>query len=245
MGIVEELGINLDKSELIALVGAGGKTTTMFEIAEELKFLGKRVLVTTTTAIYYPKPSQFDKIALGDKYVFNMFNNTDTAFINVLGSLVNGEGKLVGIHKEEVDNIFEKGYFDYILVESDGSKGRSIKAPGAHEPVIPELTTRVIGIIGMDALGKEINEENVHRTEIFCNITNSKAGDIIDSQKVLALIENYNGLFKGTPRSAIKYLRLNKVELDKNLLDIEFIKMEIIKRKIYLENILLGCKKLL
>lgn len=39
---------------VISLVGAGGKTTTMYQLADELAEQGKRVLVTTTTHIQCP-----------------------------------------------------------------------------------------------------------------------------------------------------------------------------------------------
>ncbi|HEX7593711.1 MAG TPA: hypothetical protein VF429_06025, partial [Anaerolineae bacterium] len=37
--------------EIVALVGAGGKTTAMFHLADELAAQGKRVVTTTTTRL--------------------------------------------------------------------------------------------------------------------------------------------------------------------------------------------------
>ncbi len=37
--------------DVVAFVGAGGKTTAMFRLAEELVTQGKRVVVTTTTKL--------------------------------------------------------------------------------------------------------------------------------------------------------------------------------------------------
>ena len=60
--LYKSFDINLTKKEIISFVGGGGKTTTMFSLAEELKAMGKKVLVTTTTKIFVPNEDQFDKI---------------------------------------------------------------------------------------------------------------------------------------------------------------------------------------
>ncbi len=46
--------IRLPAKPLISIVGAGGKTTTMYTLAAELAAQGKRVVTTTTTNIYIP-----------------------------------------------------------------------------------------------------------------------------------------------------------------------------------------------
>ena len=75
-----------------------------------------------------------------------------------------------------------KRLFDFILVEADGAKRKPIKAPADYEPVIPSSTTLVIGVIGLDALGKAIDEETIHRCELFCSLTGKKAGNTIDRE---------------------------------------------------------------
>ena len=44
---------NIKKSDVVTITGAGGKTSLMFALANELSTLGK-VLVTSTTKIYVP-----------------------------------------------------------------------------------------------------------------------------------------------------------------------------------------------
>ncbi len=43
------------KARTISVVGAGGKTTLIYRLAEELKEKGFRVLITTTTKMYVPE----------------------------------------------------------------------------------------------------------------------------------------------------------------------------------------------
>ncbi|MCC5910194.1 MAG: putative selenium-dependent hydroxylase accessory protein YqeC, partial [Clostridiaceae bacterium] len=120
--------------------------------------------------------------------------------------------KLLGLSPLVVDRIYTKEIYDVILVEADGSKRKPIKAPNHHEPVIPKGTTRVVGVIGLDALGKEINEMTVHRPHLFCKVTNSIMGELIDTSKVVALTTHREGLFKNTPTNSRRYLLLNKSE---------------------------------
>jgi probable selenium-dependent hydroxylase accessory protein YqeC len=50
---------------LIALVGAGGKTTLMFTLAEELARRKGRVVTTTTTRIFPPEVKESPLIVTG------------------------------------------------------------------------------------------------------------------------------------------------------------------------------------
>jgi len=48
--LTEALGIEVD--DVVALVGGGGKTTTMFRLAREIVEKGEHALTTTTTRIF-------------------------------------------------------------------------------------------------------------------------------------------------------------------------------------------------
>jgi probable selenium-dependent hydroxylase accessory protein YqeC len=214
MTLCEALDIDPNISELISVVGAGGKTSTIFRLAQELKALGKKVLVTTTTYIAFSETTQADRLILdGSKGIF-FLSRLEAGTIACLGSGVpTDKGKLKGIDREFIDEIYQKHLFDYVVVEADGSKRRPIKAPVHYEPVIPRQTTRVIGVIGLDALGKTITEDFVHRPNLFCSITGKKMGDTIDRKCLIRLILSQDGLFKdAVPRGCKKYVVFNKAD---------------------------------
>lgn len=205
--------IDIEKKELLSFIGAGGKTTTIFKLGNELKKLGKKVLITTTTAIYYPQKDTYDQIFVDNNInILKKFDSIKNASITIIGSDVSKENKLLGIKKEILDEIYKENIFDFILVEADGSKRKTIKCPADHEPVIPYSTNKTIGIIGLDAIGMKINEDNVHRAKLFKEITNSKINDIINEEIILRLIINNKGLFKGVPKKSKKYILLNKMD---------------------------------
>lgn len=214
MNIYEYFDIDFTKKEMISFVGAGGKTTSIFKLAKELKNRNKKVLVTTSTAIYYPDEEEYDELIVNDSIDIKNIDKIKERSITVIGREVSKENKLLGLSKKVIDEIYDLELFDYILVEADGSKRKSIKSPAEHEPVIPINTNKVVGVIGLDCIKKKINEENVHRTELFCNITNSKMEEIIDEDKIFELIINKKGLFKDTPKECKKYILLNKVEYE-------------------------------
>ena len=210
--IHELLKIKTTERELICLVGGGGKTSVMFRLAGELAAKGMKVLVTTTTAIFYPEKSLYDRLIITESETQGFHEWRENDGITVLGRTVSSEGKLLGVDPSLLDHLFQQGIFDYIIVEGDGSKCRPIKAPAGHEPVIPSQTTKVLGIIGIDSIGKKVSEEFVHRPELFCRVTGCNEGDIIDAESVSRLVMQGEGLFKASPANAARYLILNKAD---------------------------------
>ncbi len=229
MNIATAFDINLTEYELICFVGAGGKTTTMFKLAHKLKHLHKKVLVTTTTNIYRPDESNCDRVIIYDSPDMEIFDEIPIGSVTVLGREITSENKLVGVDKEFIEDLHNRNLFDYILVEGDGSKRKSIKAPAHYEPIVPDNSTKTIGVIGLDAVGKPITEDYVHRSELFCTVVQRQPGEILDEEAVISLIVSSQGLFKGVPDGCKKYVVLNKAEKA--------------QRKVYAGNILLGLLK--
>ncbi len=240
MTIYEIIGINLNKKEMLSFVGGGGKTTTIFRLAEELAKLNKKVLISTTTKIFTPSKDEYNYFFLKDiDEGFSAINGT----ITVLGEEIR-EDKLIGISKDKSDKIFKRDIFDYILMESDGSKRKPIKAPGSDEPVIPNTTTKTIGVIGLDCLGEKIDDLTVHRPELLLEISEKSSLDIIDEETIVKLILHKNGIFKNARGDKILLLNKadNEVKIAKgikirekldNTIYSKIIIGDIIKRKFY------------
>lgn len=130
----------------IALVGAGGKTTTLFSLAKQFAESGRRVLVYTTTHMMIPTvPHQTAQEA---KLCW------ETGQFAVIGSPDDRTGK-IGPPSEQLRRELGR-CAEVILVEADGSRRLPVKAPRMREPVLPEGTDLVLCVMGLSALGKPL-----------------------------------------------------------------------------------------
>ncbi len=210
----DALGLAPGPSCIICLVGGGGKTTAMFRIAEELKAAGSRVLVTTTTNIFMPGPDQCDEFMLEGCADPGSLAGRAAGTITCLGNgiIEKKVRKIKSVDPAFIDGLSGRGFFDVILNEADGAKRKPVKAPAGYEPVIPASTSLVIGVIGLDCLGKPVSEGTVHRSELFCACTGKKPGEPIDGDCIVKLITADNGLFKDVPAGCRKAVLLNKAD---------------------------------
>lgn len=213
MDIVE--ACELKDREMIAVVGAGGKTALIFRLARELSRAGNKVLISTTTRMFKPLSEQGGPLIL-DNNPFSAKEKICKAFgqtnmVTLAEQLIEGD-KIKGVLPEVLDELFEEGACSYILAEADGSRRKPIKAPGPHEPVVPQKATQVFGIIGMDAIGRTLDEKTVHRPELLSEITGTSMGSMIDCEIIARLILSPRGLFKNAGLFSKKILVLNKAE---------------------------------
>src|SRR5215510_8040850 len=106
--------------EMAALIGAGGKTTTMFRLAHELRAKSKKILVTTTTKIFKPRRPHVDRLFLVDD--INSFAQVcaEVAAPVVLGAgaSVGQDEKLLGLPSHWLNRLDEAQLLDAILVEA-------------------------------------------------------------------------------------------------------------------------------
>lgn len=239
MKIYEELKLDLEKGEIISIIGGGGKTTSLFLLAEELKGLGKKLMVTTTTAIYNPR----------EGYDYHYLDEIPKSFIpspasiTVYGRKIDGR-KLLGEDTHNFREIIGRQVFDFVLIEADGAKCKPIKAAASHEPVIIDLTTKTLAVIGLDSFDRRIDNV-VHRPEIFGKIVGKEACERISVDDIVNLALDERGTFKGAIGE--KILLLNKAidkksisagkEIRKRLLDRGFagkvILTDILSKKFY------------
>jgi len=151
---------NINKNNIVTLTGAGGKTSLLFKLAEELKTLGK-VLITTTTQIKIPNIKQYQRYIVGDKIFHGKNNNID-----IIGSEIKND-KLIGIDYEKIFHLKKK--YHYILIEGDGAKGKFLKFWNDNEPCIHPESNKVIGLLNTNMLNVEISKDNIHRFNLYKN----------------------------------------------------------------------------
>jgi probable selenium-dependent hydroxylase accessory protein YqeC len=71
---------------------------------------------------------------------------------------------------------------DVTLVEADGARRRPMKGTAEHEPAMPEGATLAVAVGGSWALGRPLDEESVHRPELFAELTGILPGHSITAE---------------------------------------------------------------
>lgn len=201
------------RNELIAFVGGGGKTSLLFALGKILS--GRRVL-TTTTRIFAAQMSLAQEVV-----VFAAENAEDAE--GKIGEALDREGtclvvgdvageKAMGVPPELPGKWLARPDVDFVLVEADGSRMRPVKAPAAHEPVIPSAATLVVPVVGIDALDGRFSQVT-HRPEIAAELLQwSVIGERLSIDDVARLVTHPQGGLKGIPEEARVVPFINKVE---------------------------------
>ena len=217
--LAEALGVR--PGDVVAFVGAGGKTSAMMRLARELASQGRTVVVTTTTHIWEPLFGQVAAVVLepdGAALLRQL-----PALLRQFGVVAVASGytepapgkpyrKLAGISPALVDGIAALPGVDNVLVEADGARGRSLKAPADYEPVVPSCTTVLVPVAALDALGRPLAEPTVHRPDLVAELSGLRPGDPITPLAVAAVLAHARGGLKGRPDGARVVPLLNKVE---------------------------------
>jgi probable selenium-dependent hydroxylase accessory protein YqeC len=202
---------DIRQKEVISLVGAGGKTTLMFALSRELTAYRKVVITTTTTKIFPPAPSD-------TPFLFLSRDEEEKRCITVASELLPGSGKLQAISPSLVSRLIKLAPVDCVILEADGASKRPLKAPNPeYEPVIPPCTTVVIPIVGIDALGCRLSEENVFRSEIVSKLTGIPLGGMVSADTIANLMLHPSGIMRGSPDRARIIPFINKMDLNVDL----------------------------
>ena len=213
-----------DAPAVVAFVGGGGKSSAMFALARELAAAGKRVVTTTTTRIAAAQIADapafvpvldatvpLDLVARQlDAHRYVMLIGRETVEHSAVY-------KRAGIAPDVIDALVAHSArlgLDAVLVEADGSRMLPLKAPAAHEPVLPTSTTLLVPVAGMDVIGRPWDAAHVHRVAgaraLLGLAPEGDAGRVTPAQ-VATLLAHPAGGRKGQGSARVVAL-LNKVD---------------------------------
>lgn len=212
--------LGLRRREMISLTGAGGKTTLMFQLARALRVQGRKVITTTTTKINEPSEegSPLLFVSKEEGETINFVRETLDKFGHITLGRERIEGKkLKGIPPDFADHLWKSLDIDFMIIEADGAAGRPVKAPRSWEPVIPSQTSLVIGLLGLDGVGKVLSEEEVFQPLLISDLTGIPLGGKMTEEGMAVLMVHPEGLFKGAPPSSRRVAFLNKVDVPDGL----------------------------
>ncbi len=211
-GLVEALLRPQDR--VVALAGAGGKTSFMFLLARILVRRQNRVITTTTTRIRWPASHQSPAVVLLSEG--NILARLERALachgqVTVAERVLPGK-KLAGVASPLLADLWAHSSATHLLIEADGARGLSLKAPAAWEPVVPSWCDVFVGLAGLDVVGQPLNEQIVFRPERVSVLTRLQLGARLTTEAIARLAVHPQGMLRGCPASGRSCILLNKIE---------------------------------
>ncbi|MBE3067324.1 MAG: putative selenium-dependent hydroxylase accessory protein YqeC [Chloroflexi bacterium] len=215
--------IRLSNSPCLALVGAGGKTTALYQLARELTLSGGRrqakpeaegpVVVAATTHLHIDQIKLADSHWKGGKPEDLAGLEENLGGVMLVTGPVDGD-RTTGLSPDLCSWLREVCASRNLplLIEADGSRQRPLKAPADPEPAIPEFIETVVVVAGLTGLGKPLTEEFVHRPEIFARLSGLKMRETITLKALSRLLVHPAGGLKNIPLQARRIVLLNQAD---------------------------------
>ena len=178
MKLYEALGIST--GDVVAFVGAGGKSGAILAVTGELTGDGRTVLAVPTTKMLLSEADRIGPLVLsGDDG--RLRARTEEALARspgvVVGAGMLSKNRVGGLDPGRISDLVPLA--DVVLIEADGSRRRPIKGTAEHEPAVPEEATLVVAVGNVRALGTPVDEEHVHRPDLFSDLTGIGPGQSI------------------------------------------------------------------
>jgi probable selenium-dependent hydroxylase accessory protein YqeC len=220
----EALGIS--SGDVAAFAGAGGKSGAILAVAGELTLAGMKVLVAPTTKMLLGEAEGIGPLVTSedeDELLARAEEALSEAPAVVAGSGMLSKNRVGGIDPGWVGDLARLA--DVVLVEADGSRRRAIKGTADHEPALPDAATLVVAVANVHALGTPVDEEHVHRPEIFSNLTGVGPGQSITPKAFATSLAR--GSLARVPQSVRTAALITGVEPGRSMSDASVITREL------------------
>jgi probable selenium-dependent hydroxylase accessory protein YqeC len=218
--------LNITPSQCISIMGAGGKSTLMNRLADELIVLGRTVILTSTTNYHRPKSLHADQILLTRDVVdwpehLEMLARRWNRLVVLHHEL--GSDMVKGIDVTALRQIHKRIPDAVVIVKTDGARKRWFKAPNQSEPVIPPWTQLCITVVNRAILGRPLAGDLVHRPELVAELTGVHLGGAITPQAVSTVLTHPQAYTTKIPAAAKRVIYISHVHSPTDLAQAEAI----------------------
>ncbi len=197
------------KGGVVCFTGAGGKTSLMYRLAEEIERSGASAICTTTEKLLPPPPGYYTVV---EDEVSNIERPTNIPFV-IAGRRDPGNSRCyVGYSPEEIDILANRGQADWLLVEMGPSQGRYAMAPTAGQIKYPTSTDLVIGMVGLSIINQFLDDVWVKGVDEFARLSGLEKNMRITEEALAKVATDPNGIFRDVPANVRRLLFLNHAD---------------------------------
>jgi molybdenum cofactor cytidylyltransferase len=221
------LALGIAPGDVVAFVGAGGKSSAILAVADELAEAGITFLTAPTTKMLVSEAERLGSLVTSED-AGELRTKAESALSDgasgvVVGSSLLSKNRVGGVEPAAIPSLAPLA--DVILIEADGSRRRPIKGTATHEPALPDAATLVVAVGNIRAFGAPVTEENVHRPELFSELTGIGAGQSITSRAFARALAE--GSLGNTPEGARSAALITGVQPGKTMADASVVTREL------------------
>ncbi|GAB7091749.1 hypothetical protein JCM18237_20200 [Halorubrum luteum] len=195
----------------VAVVGAGGKKTTMYALA------GRTDRSIVTSSVRIPIfDDQVTRVETTSDPTSTAATAPDDAFPLGVVPEREREDRYHGYDVDVVDELIA-AHDGPVFIKADGARLRDFKAPNGREPQIPSAVDVVVPVASASVVGEPLADALVHRPERVARVARDAdvdvaVGEPITPELVGAVLASPDGGLKGVPGSATAIPLVNKVD---------------------------------
>ena len=196
-----------DKS-CVGILGGGGKTALLHELGNEFSKAYDHVTLSSLT-----------KAGISSQHEIHFFPEFEDeasreALMEINPLYIMGdqesEHKLTGLDPDQLRLVHEAS--DLTLFECDGARKKPIKAHQPFDPVIPYFATHAVIVVGADAVGARVDGKMVHRPELFRELWDVNANQILDPIFIARVLTSEYGYLQKVPKEIKLIYFVNKAD---------------------------------
>jgi molybdenum cofactor cytidylyltransferase len=202
--------MRVSASPCIAFIGAGGKTTAMFQLARQLP---EPIIATATSHL------GMWQIRLADRHIVTETPAPLEELEHKLNGVILITGEINGDRTKPIHNDLLAWLQQFcgdhsipLLIEADGAKEKPLKAWAEHEPPIPSFIELVVQVVGLTGVGKPLNDQHVHRAEIFSKVSGLDIEETITTDSLAQVLTHPEAGLKNIPPNARRVVLLNQAD---------------------------------
>ena len=195
--------------DVVAFIGAGGKTSLMVGLGYELAEAGWRVLATTTASLSQDQLSLFPcamPCTADPQWISRALN--EHQFV-LLHEEIQG-GRIYGPSLEWTEQLLDRVDSDIVLVEADDAAGLPFKAPRADEPQMPLETSVVVLVASLSALGVPLDGDHIYNPQAMIDRYGFLRNSPVKSPWLAQVLRDEELGLRGVPPEARVVIYLNQ-----------------------------------